>query len=398
MINAHEARVKLHPTQQQRAFLTSDSRFRLYVGGIGAGKTYAGAIEVLKQPPGSVGMVVAPTYPMLKDASYKTFIEIAEPLIIAHNRADMTARLVNGTEILFRSADNPDRLRGANLGWCWLDEGAYCKRDTWNVLIGRLRLDPGRAWVTTTPRGKNWLFDVFGTASPNHSVYRAPTTSNPYLPQHYIDSLKARYTTSQARQELEGEWLDVEGAVFRSSWIDDARIRPEDVPETRSRVVIGLDPAGTHRPDSDETGIVVCCTDAKGDGYVLEDASGRYAPNEWARAVRRLYDEYAADAVIAERNFGGDMVEATLRAYGGQHIRVKTVVASRGKAVRAEPLAAPYEQARIHHSGVFPDLERQMTTFDPKDRAAESPDRMDALVWALSDLMLSPTLDYSRVF
>jgi phage terminase large subunit-like protein len=381
------ATVKVDPTPKQRAFLTAPERMRLYTGGVGAGKTFAGAIEVFRQPAGSTGMVVAPTYTMLKDASFKTFREVADPLLRSLNKSEMTATLCNGTEILFRSADKPERLRGPNLGWVWLDEGAYCKRETWDVLLGRVRLDPGRMWVTTTPRGQNWVYDVFGPPNrgPEQALFRAATTENPHLPDHHIEALRERYTQEQAMQELEGEFIEVEGAVFRASWIDEHRA---DAPHEQRRVAIGVDPAGSHRPDSDDTGIVVAATGTGGDAYVLADGSGKYAPNQWAGRVRRLYDRYQADVVVAEKNYGGDMVESTLRAYGSETLKIKMVSATRGKVLRAEPLAAPYEQGRVHHTAVFEELERQMTTYDPQDKGAASPDRMDALVFALRELIL----------
>lgn len=391
---ATTASVDVAPTRPQRAFFRSAARFRAFVGGIGSGKTFAGALEVLRQPGNTIGMVVAPTYTMLRDAAFRTLTTIAEPLTLELNKSDMRLVLLNGTEILFRSADNPDRLRGPNLGWFWMDEGAYCPPETWDILIGRLRLDPGRAWVTTTPRGKNWLYEVFGPehGRPDQALFRAATRENPHLPAHFVAGLERSYTRQQALQELEGEFVDVAGAVFRGGWIDAARM-PETLPEqilpSMVRVVIGVDPAGTHRPTSDETGIVVCGLDRKGDAYVLADSSGRYAPNEWAATVRTLADRWKADRIVVERNFGGEMVEATLRAYGGANLPVKTVSASRGKTVRAEPLAAPYEQGRVHHVGVFADLERQMTGYDPRDTGSASPDRMDALVWALTELLLA---------
>jgi len=333
-------------------------------------------------------MVVAPTYTMLKDVSFKTFREVADPLLRDLNKSEMTATLCDGTEILFRSADKPDRLRGPNLGWVWLDEGAYCKRETWDVLLGRVRLDPGRMWVTTTPRGQNWLYDVFGphARGEEHALFRAATAENPHLPDHFIEAVRERYTQEQAMQELEGEFINVEGAVFRASWIDEHRA---DAPREQRRVAIGVDPAGTHRAGSDDTGIIVAATGPGGDAYVLADGSGKYAPNEWAGRVRRLYDRYQADVVVAEKNYGGDMVESTLRAYGSETLNINMVSATRGKVLRAEPLAAPYEQGRVHHTAVFEELERQMTTYDPQDKGAASPDRMDALVWTLTELLLN---------
>ena len=378
------------PTVKQREFLEAPERFRAYVGGVGAGKTVAGALEVLRQPAGTTGIVAAPTYPMLRDVALRTLLEIAGPLVRAVNRAEMTVELVNGTRALFRSADNPDALRGINAGWVWLDEGAYVRLRAWDVLLGRLREFPGRAWVTTTPRGRNWIYDRFGTSRPDHRMTIAPTWDNPYLPPSFVGTLREAYTALQQRQEIGGEFVENVGAVFRPDWIEAGRRR--DYPDL-VRLVIGVDPAGSHRAGSAETGIVVAGRGADGHAYVLEDASGRLDAPQWAARVGDLYDEWDADAVVAERNYGGDMVVATLRAYGGPQLRVITVNASRGKAVRAEPLAAPYEQNRVHHVGTaleFKILESQLTGWDPNDDGAVSPDRMDALVWALTDLLVVP--------
>lgn len=183
--------------------------------------------------------------------------------------------------------------------------------------------------------------------------------------------------------------VDSEGALW--SW---GMIEAAPAPELQ-RVVIGVDPAGG---GGDEHGIVVVGKGADGVAYVLADGTepGTSSPNRWAQAVKRLYDAHNADRVVAERNFGGDMVEATLRT-AAPHLPVKVVSASRGKSVRAEPVAALYETGRVKHVGALEDLERQMTSWDPMHDKS-SPDRVDALVWALTELMLGRSVDYSRVF
>ena len=158
------------------------------------------------------------------------------------------------------------------------------------------------------------------------------------------------------------------------------------------RIVVAIDPAVSTGEDADETGIIVAGKDADGHGYVLADQSGRYAPTEWARAAIGLYRQYKADRIVAEVNNGGDMVEATVRMVDA-NVSYAKVHASRGKVMRAEPVAALYEQHRVHHVGAFPTLEDQQCGFAADfDRASAgfSPDRVDALVWALTDLLVQP--------
>jgi phage terminase large subunit-like protein len=166
----------------------------------------------------------------------------------------------------------------------------------------------------------------------------------------------------------------------------------QERPPALQRVVVAIDPAATSGEDADETGIVIAGKDGDGHGYVLADLSGRYSPADWAQRAIAAYRAYKADRIVAEVNNGGDMVEATLRMVD-PNIPFTAVHASRGKVVRAEPAAALYEQQRVHHVGMFPELEDQMcgftTDFD-RQRAGFSPDRVDALVWTLSVLLVSP--------
>ena len=154
------------------------------------------------------------------------------------------------------------------------------------------------------------------------------------------------------------------------------------------RIVVGIDPAVSVSESADLTGIIVAAINANGEGYVLEDASGKYSPTQWAQKAISLYRKWHADRIVAEVNQGGLMVETTIRAVD-RNVAFKAVSASRGKATRAEPVSALYEQGRVHHCGSFPDLEREMTSYAP-GFAKKSPDRMDALVWAMTELMVTP--------
>ena len=210
-MSLEEVHLDIGGSPAQLAFWQSKARFRAFIGGVGSGKTFAGAVEIMRQPPGSIGVVVAPTFPMLRDSTLKTFLQVAAPMIYADGfkRSEMTMRLHNGTEILWRSADNPDSLRGPNLGWWWLDEGALVGEDVLDILMGRLRLEPGRGWVTTTPKGFNWLHKVFVKEKrPDYALVRCSTKSNPFLPPEFIASLEGKYVGAWAAQELRGEFAD----------------------------------------------------------------------------------------------------------------------------------------------------------------------------------------------
>jgi len=332
--------MEIDATVPQGRFLMSDARYRAFIAGVGSGKTFAGVMATLKACQRSErGAVVSPTYPMMKDVILPTFRDLAEPFIETLNKADLYADLSLGCRVLFRSADKPERLRGMNLGFAWVDEAALIDEETWDILLGRLRLDPGRAWLTTTPKGHNWVYDRF-VADPGdeHETVRASTSDNPHLPDDYIQSLEEQYTEKFRRQELGGEFIEAEGALW--SW---DHIGREEAPESLDRIVIGVDPAGG---GPDEVGIVAVGK-AGERAYVLRDASMKGSPNAWADAVVSVYNDLSADRVVAERNFGGDMVESTLRT-ADRNLPVEVINASRGKQQRAEPVAALYEQGKLH--------------------------------------------------
>jgi predicted phage terminase large subunit-like protein len=251
----------------------------------------------------------------------------------------------------------------------------------------RLGTQP-RQLVTTTPRPTPLLKRLI--TDPRTRVTRASTHANKdYLAPTFFDSVVGRYAdTRLGRQELDGELLDdMPGALWQRGIIEAARV---PIAQQLVRVVVAIDPAAASSEHADETGIVVVGRDAHGHGYVLADVSGRYTPAEWARAAIVAYQSHKADRIVAEINNGGDMVEATLRILDPA-LPYRAVRASRGKVARAEPVAALYEQGRIHHVGAFPQLEDQMcgftADFDAK-AAGYSPDRVDALVWGFTDLLI----------
>jgi len=297
----------------------------------------------------------------------------------------------NGAIATCYSAEEPERLRGPQHDAAWCDElAAWSNRDaTWNQLQFGLRLGARpRVLVTTTPKPSALLKSLI--ARPDFVVTRGATRDNAAnLAPTFLATVEGLYAgTRLGRQELDGELIeDVEDALWSRALIERTRIAPASRPALR-RVVVAIDPAVSSGEGSDETGIIVAALGEDGHGYVLEDASGRYAPTEWALKAAGLYARWGADRVIAEVNQGGEMVEATLRMVD-PNISYRGVHASRGKIARAEPVSALYEQGRIHHTGVFPALEDQITTYEPGGR--KSPDRLDALVWAFTELMVGAT-------
>ena len=292
----------------------------------------------------------------------------------------------SGAQATTYSADEPDQLRGPQHDLCWADElAAWRYPDAWDQVRFGLRLgDHPRVVVTTTPRPTQIIRDLI--AASDTVVTRGRTRDNAAnLAPGVVTELERRYAGSRlGRQELDGEVLDDSaGALFRWAWIDATRVTK--APDLR-RVVVAVDPATTSGDESDETGIVVAGIGYDGRGYVLADESGRYRPEEWARKVASAYATHKADAVIAEGNQGGEMIGAVLRACGASTLPVRTVHAKRGKATRAEPVAVLYEQGRVSHVGAFARLEDQLTTWDPAS-TRESPDRLDALVYAVTELM-----------
>ena len=289
------------------------------------------------------------------------------------------------------SADEPDRLRGPQHDFAWCDElAAWRYPQAWDMLLFGLRLgDDPRVVVTTTPRPTKFIRELI--ADPKVAVTSGRTIENAeYLAPAFLDRIVRRYQgTRLGRQELDAEILeDAPGALWTHAVIEAARVA--SAPEL-TRIVVAIDPAAGSGEQSDETGIVVAGRDAAGHGYVLADVSGHSAPTEWAKAAIAAYRAHDADRIVAEVNNGGEMVEATLRVVDPS-VPFTAVHASRGKVARAEPVAALYEQGRVHHLGALPLLEDQMCCFAhdfDRTTAGYSPDRVDALVWALSELLVS---------
>lgn len=390
---------------QQLPPLDEDFDVFLFLGGRGSGKTRSGAedqSEYARTHPGSRIALVAPTFADVRDTMVEGesgLLSVLPPSALTNgsredswNRSMGELHLSNGVTMKGFSSEKPDRLRGPQHHRAWVDEPAAFKDahrgdvldTTWNNLMLGLRLgERPQAFVSGTPKRVRLVKELL--ARPRVKIVRASTYDNlANLAPTFRDTILSQYEgTRIGRQELLAELLDdVEGALWSQAMLDDHR---RTTSPDFSRVTTAIDPAVTSGEDSDETGMIVAGRGIDGDCYILADRSCRLSPDAWARRAVGAHDEYEGDRIVGEANNGGDLVETVLRAVDPAVPYVK-VNASRGKRVRAEPVAALYEQGRVHHVGSFPELEEQMVSWTPD--SGESPDRLDALVWAVTDLML----------
>jgi phage terminase large subunit-like protein len=295
----------------------------------------------------------------------------------------------NGARAFLFSAEEPDRLRGPQCEAAWCDELASWKYPEayQNLRFGlRLGSDP-RCVITSTPRPTRLIREII--AQPTTVQTQSSTYANrANLAPAFVDQIIADYDgTRLGRQEIWGEILeDVPGALWHHECLDELRVRK--APDDLKQIVVSVDPAVSSSEGSDETGIVVIGTDEHEQAFVLADLSGHHAPTEWAQKVVNAFHRHQANWVVAETNQGGEMVRDMLRGIDPS-LPVKMVQARRGKYQRAEPAAAFYEQGRVHHVGCHAALEDQMCTFtSDMDRRQGSPERVDALVWGLTHLLV----------
>lgn len=398
--------------------LPPEGEWRTWVilGGRGAGKTRAGAEWVRAQVEGArpldVGRArrVALVGETIEQA--REVMVFGDSGILACSPPDRMPewqatrkRLVwpNGAVAQVFSAHEPESLRGPQFDAAWVDELAKWKKaeDAWDMLQFGLRLGPApRQVVTTTPRNVPVLKSILG--NPSTVETRAPTEANrAYLAASFLEEVRARYAgTRLGRQELDGELLeDMEGALWRLADLEAGRL--EHRPPL-DRIVVAVDPPVTGHTGSDECGIVVAGASTQGDpqdwrAVVIEDASVSGAsPQAWAEAAIAAMERHGADRLVAEVNQGGDLVENVIRQIDPL-IPFSPVRASRGKAARAEPVAALYEQGRVAHLRGLGTLEDQMCQMSIQGyRGKGSPDRLDALVWAIHELMIAPAAHWRR--
>jgi phage terminase large subunit-like protein len=365
--------------------------------GRGGGKTFAGAKWVnhiaedrSKIRRGEIGLVAKTfnnvRYTMIEDPGSGILATAKPGFRPIWEPGNGLLTWPNGVRGRVVSADRPDTGRGLNAALFWADEiMAWPKPEEmyWEIIEPALRIGWARCIITSTPKPKKFLRDL--EALPDTVVTRGSTYDNVHLQDKVKLALKQNFEgTRRGLQELYGEILeDSEAFLWDLDTIHAHRV--SDTPDLK-RIVVAIDPAATDGDDSDETGIVVCGIDEDGDGYVLEDCTLKGRPEEWAKKAHQMYRFYQADCICAEVNNGGQMVESVIRAVD-RKVSYKSVRATRGKVMRAEPVSALYELGRVHHVGTkgLEKLEHQMTNWQPGQK---SPDRMDALVWGITELML----------
>lgn len=427
-----------HLTPRQKELiplLTSPARHVLLYGGSRSGKTfllcYAIATRALRSDGSRHGIFrktnVAVKQSIGKDTLPKV-MELAYPgCSYKFHEQDGYFSFPNGSEIWLSGLDDKervDKVLGKEFATIYENEASEISYDAHSTLITRLAQRvrataglegwlPQKLYVDLNPTTQShWTYKAFVQGIEPMSKQPLPrddyryATVNPYdneenLEVAYIEGLKLLPKTKRMRF-FDGKFSgDSADALWTRAGIDNHRlyIRSEtEIPDMR-RVVVAIDPAISSQDGSNETGVIVAGIDATGQGYVLADGSGQFKPDEWARAAVHLYHHYQADMIVAEANQGGEMVEAVITA-SNPNVPVKLVKASRGKYIRAEPVAALYARGRVRHVGEFGELEDQMCTFTADfDRKAEgySPDRLDALVWAMTDLFPGLTEDRRKV-
>lgn len=371
-----------------------DWRTWLALAGRGYGKTEAGANWVrqrVEDEGARMIALVAETQKDLEEVMVARLLKISRPDNMPKVRyKPVRVTWPNGAMALGYNGTEPDQLRGPEFDTAWVDELAKYRyaRDTWDMLQFTMRSgnDP-RVFVTTTPRPIPIIREIMN--DPTTVITRGSTMENAAnLAGSFLKAVQDKYAgTRLGRQELDAEILDdFPGALWTREMFDSVRIK--EAPEM-ARIVVAVDPSGTKGDGTgDDIGIVVVGLGIDGRGYVLEDATCQLSPEGWARRAVGLYHHYKADRIVAERNFGGAMVGAVVRA-ADDKVSFKEVTASRGKVVRAEPIAALYEQGKVSHVGSFPDMEDQMCQTVPSGYAGEgSPDRMDACVWGITEVLL----------
>ncbi len=372
-------------------------------GGRGSGKTWTGGntlAEMALAEPGEYG-VVAPTDSAVRDVCMEgpsgllhafgtNIAEIkrgASRHVASYNQTLAQARLRNGSVIYGDGADDgAPTIQGKNLRGLWADEvGLWRKwKQAWEESIRyAVRLSPARIVATGTPKRGHPLVLALMADPGVHKTLLRTSDNAANLDPVLLSELYAKYGgTTLGRQELEGEILsDVPDALWQRSLIDALRV---PVIPALVRVVVAIDPSATSTESADECGIIAAGVNWEGHAFVLHDRTLRASPSRWAANAIALYHDLKADRIVAETNNGGEMVGQVIRSID-PGVSYKAVTASRGKQTRAEPIASFYEQGRVHHVGDFELLEDQMTSWVPGEK---SPDRMDALVWALTELMV----------
>jgi len=367
----------------------------LLTGSAGGGKSRVAAEKVnafMLHYPGARGLLIRKAREYASKSMVMSMKRVVgAPQLAVYRKADLMFEYANGSMLAVagvKDEDQREALRSifedGGVDIVWIEEANAISYEAFQEIRTRMR-GTATNWrqiiMTTNPGGPaHWIKRLLidgGLAS----IYVSSAADNPHNPDDYVNTLN-ELTGLQYERLVLGKWVAAEGALWDYTTIERQRVpRPDDF----TRIVVGVDPAATNNDTSDETGIIVAGIAPNGDAYVLQDVSLKASPAAWADVVVSAYKRWEANTVVVETNNGGDMVEHTIHT-ADSRVAVKQVRASRNKHTRAEPIASLYEKGRIWHAGTFHDLEDQMTSWTPGD---SSPDRLDALVWALTELMLN---------
>lgn len=375
-------------------------RYRIAYGGRSSGKSWTAAQALIVRALQKKIRILCcrEIQNSIKDSVKKTLDNCIERMgwsdYFTSTKDSLTA--INGSEFIFKGLyAHPDQIKSLeNVSIAYVEEAESVSKASWDVLIPTIRAEESEIWVCFNPRDEaDETYQRFVASPPRNSKSAwINYLDNPFCPQVMID--EAEDLKKKNIDEYNHIWLGHcrvanENALWKSKTIDASRSRSVD-PDELDRIVVAIDPAVTSNQNSDETGIVVAGVKRGRNGaddhfYVLEDGSLRGTPAEWAKAALELYYYYSADRIIGEVNNGGDLIETVIRNEDS-NASFKAVRATRGKILRAEPVAALYEKERVHHAGYFAQLESQMCNYTGAD-GEKSPDRLDALVWAITELM-----------
>ncbi len=398
------------------------ARYKVLYGGRGSGKSWgvARALVILAAS-STLRILCAREFQNSIEESVHKLLAVQIELLGLQAMFDVKQRsivcLATGSEFIFEgirlNVNKIKSMEGVDI--CWVEEAQTVTENSWSVLVPTIRKAGSEIWVTYNPdledSATHRRFVVY--PQKDSFVVKINWHDNPWFPEELraeMESLRAR-DHSAWLNVWEGECRNqVDNPLWTKETIDGCREAPWSTEDERralinsfQRIVVAVDPSGCHGADdkrSDEIGIVVAGLGHDGIARVLEDHSGRYSPEGWSREVCAAYKSWKADCIVAEKNFGGALVASTIRM-ADKNLPVKEVDASKGKVVRAEPVASLYTQGKVKHVGHFPDLERQMLQFSTSGyKGAKSPDRADAGVWALTELMVAESttgiLDYYK--
>jgi len=409
-----------------RLFTSGKSKFLLF-GGSRSGKSFIivyAIIVIACKFPGSRHLICRFRFNHVKNSIWmdtlRKVLKVCFPnLVVKWNNADFFITLPNGSEIWIGGLDDKERsekILGMEFLTVFVNEASQISYEAYTTLLTRLAqyIEGARNLLfidENPPSKKHWTYKIFfGHVEPETNISLSHVDQYGQLhmnPEDNLENISADYMelleslpSRKKKRFLKGEFTEeTEGALWTDELINSTRVKESNSYNVESktpvykRIVVAIDPAVTSKDTSDETGIVVTAEGYDGHLYVLEDKSDIYTPSEWAKTAVGLYRKYRADRIIGEVNNGGDLIEAVIRQVD-ENVSYKSVHATRDKLTRAEPVAALYEQGKAHHVGEHADLELEMTSWSAK-QGEKSPNRIDALVWGATELILDGVYDWS---